>query len=181
MNMRLLKKNAFKDGIIFWLIVAPLLIISANFIFGLKVIRGQEASLSSFDEVEKSLRKGRGFQAAGIGGALDDTRKKAAVFKKKFTDQHGLTRVIDMVFDSARRNGLSVPAGEYSPETIKETGVYKYSISFPVEGRYSQIKKFIYGIETMKYPVVIEDINLSGSKGAEGTINLKIKISTYFL
>lgn len=181
MNMRLFKKNAFKGGIIFWLITAPLFIISANFIFALKVIKGQEASLSSFDEAEKSLRKGHGFPATGNNGSLDDARKNIAVFKKRFTNQQGLTRVIDRVFDSARRNGLSISAGEYSPETIKETGVYKYSISFPVEGRYSQIKKFIYGIETMKYPVVIEGINLSGSKGAEGTINLKIRISTYFL
>ena len=103
------------------------------------------------------------------------------IFKKRLPDRDGLTDVLDEVFKTARSNGLKIPSGDYGPETVKETAISRYTITLPVEGRYPQIKRFIYDIETMKYPLAIEEITLSRGKGAAGVIGLKIKMSAYFL
>ncbi|MBI5561017.1 MAG: type 4a pilus biogenesis protein PilO [Deltaproteobacteria bacterium] len=102
-------------------------------------------------------------------------------FEKRLPDSKGLTKVIGDVFSAAKKNGLAVPAGDYSPETSSEAGFSRYTVSFPVEGRYPEIKKFIYDLETLKHPVVIEEIAFSRSKKSEGTIELRLRLSVYFI
>ncbi len=145
-------------------------LIAANVIFGFRVIGAHRTELASLEERLSALRPGK----AGPGAAISS-------FKKGLPDSNELTGILKEVLESARRNSLKVPAGSYSPETVKDTDISRYTISLPVEGRYPQIKRFIYEIESSKRHVVIEEITLASGRAEEGTIGLKIKLSAYYM
>ncbi len=153
------------------LALAAILVI--NIIFSLTVIRGQDGEIARL----KGEFEHGGRSRAGLPGGMAGLE----ALRKSLPDKQGLTEVINEVFRAAKKSGLKIPAGDYGPETVKEAGVSRYSISFPVEGRYEQIKGFIFEVETLKHPVVVEEVMLSGSKTEEGVIGLKINISVYFL
>ena len=93
--------------------------------------------------------------------------------------QGQLTRVITDIHRVARRNGLNVPSSDYGQKTVREAGISRYTISFPVEGTYKKIKKFIYDMEVLEHVLAVEAIAFSSSKGG-GAIGLNLTISTYF-
>lgn len=160
-----------------------LCVIAANFIFTVKVINGQDSDISAFEEIENWLRaakKEKQMSAAFGAGRPERVRQEIEAFKGRLSGQKDLTRVVERLVKAARKNGLSITNADYSPGMVREAEAYRYTISFPVEGMYPQIKKFINDIETLNYPIVIEEITLSGSKVQQGAIGLRLKISTYF-
>ncbi len=117
--------------------------------------------------------------------AVRDIKK----FEKKFLSggrggSGGMTSVIKDVFDLAGKNRLKIPSSSYkkiSSDGGEAGGLAHYTISFPVQGRYRRIRKFIYGLETLPYPLVLEELAFSRSrvKGAKGDIELKMRLSVY--
>lgn len=158
------------------LIIILSLVIAGDLIFFSKVIGRQDSEITSLEEKINSLRG-----TSRRGGGLERARSGVDAFKKGLPDEKRLTPVLEEVFLTAKKNGLKIPAGDYSPETLKDADISRYMISFPVEGRYSQIKKFIYDLENMKHQLAIEEISMASSKETDGTIGLKIKISAYYL
>lgn len=157
------------------LIIILSLVIAGDLIFFSKVIGRQDSEITSLEEKINSLR------GTSRGGVLERARSGVDAFKKGLPDEKRLTPVLEEVFLTAKKNGLKIPAGDYSPEMVKDADISRYMISFPVEGRYPQIKKFIYDLENMKHQLAIEEISMASSKETDGTIGLKIKISAYYL
>ena len=145
------------------------------------VVAGQNRDIDFLEERLQAL-KGEALPdkvdpSYAIGMLLEDV----ATFKKRLPSADALSRVIDDVYVSARRNGLSIEKGIYTPKSVNEMEISRYSISFPVQGRYKDIKKFIYDLETLKHPLVLDEISLARSKGGRGIVELNIMVSTYFL
>jgi hypothetical protein len=159
-------------------LVFSLFMLAANAVFSLTVIKGQSDEIVSLREAV-SL-PGEGLKRPGAREGLKKALAGVENFEARLPDRKGLTGVINDIFNAARRNGLKIPTGDYSPKTVKETDISKYTIRFPVEGTYPQIKRFIYDIEAMDHLLAVEEIAFSSSKGAR-TIGLKITISTYFI
>lgn len=149
----------------------------ANAVYCRAVTGPMEARLASFEEKEARLRGVLRARAGGDGGAIEGVKS----FKEKLPDYKGLTKVLGEVFTAAKKNGLKIPEGDYRPETVKDTDISRYTFSFPVEGRYSQIKKFIYDIETLDRMLVVEEVTLSTGKAEDGTVALNIRMSAYYL
>lgn len=154
--------------------IVLLCILAANALLTFTVINGQADEIRLLEEKAFSSRRGE------PGGAAGKTIMDIETFEKRLPDDRGLIKVVDGVFSVARKNGLDIPAGDYSPSTVTRTGISRYTISFPVEGRYREIKKFIYDLETMPQAVVIEEIAFSRSRVKRGTIGLTIRLSAYF-
>ena len=74
---------------------------------------------------------------------------------------------------TARRLNLKVATVNYDiPKSV--TGeLVMLSFSFPVEGRYPEIKRFIYDVETSDRFVGIQELKLESEKGA-GKLNMKL-------
>jgi len=154
--------------------------IAVNLGFSHTVIVPQDAELSALGARLYALREGAAGRDASIGDTAADAAAGVMEFKEKLPAAGKLTRVITEVFSVARRNGLNIPAGDYSSETTKESDISRYTISLPVEGRYPQIKRFIYEMENMRYMVAIEDITMTSGKASEGVIALKFRMSVYY-
>ena len=165
-------KSAGKTSLVLFL--ASAVVIAANLILTFTVTAAQEDETRLLGEMVSGLK---GVSGSPLAQAVSDIE----VFTGRMPNEKGLPKALASIFDIARKNGLNIPSGDYAPETVSEAGISKYTISFPVEGSYPEIKKFIYGIENMNVPVVVEDIAFSRSKGTSGAIELKIRLSVYFI
>lgn len=152
--------------------------IAANAIFSLTVLKKQGMEIA---QLERSASESRHGQGGGRGIDHAQIKEDVETFKKRLPGEKKLTRIIGDILSAAKKNGLVILTGDYGAETSRETEISKYTITFPVEGRYPQIKKFIYDVETLRYSLAIEDIALTSSKALDGNIGLKIRVSVYFL
>lgn len=156
------------------LFLASAVVIAANIVLTFTVTAAQEDETRLLGETVSGLK-------GGLGSPFEQAVSDIEVFTGRMPTEKGLPKALAFIFDIARKNGLNIPSGDYAPETVSEAGISRYTISFPVEGSYPEIKKFIYGIENMNVPVVVEDIAFSRSKGTSGAIELKIRLSVYFI
>jgi Tfp pilus assembly protein PilO len=76
----------------------------------------------------------------------------------------------------AKRLNLTVAAINYDIPRRESGELAMLSFSFPVEGRYPDIKRFIYEVETSGRPIGIQDIKLESDRNR---IKLQMKLMTY--
>ncbi len=152
---------------------AILLLFAGNLAFYLISVRSQSVEIDSLEKTVSALKK-------ELGPDARETRSMLEAFKKSLPTEKGLTLVLGEVFKTARANGLKIPSGDYTPEIMKETEISRYIVDFPVEGRYHQIKRFIYDLERLKHPVSIDELSLSSAR-EEGLTGLRLRISIYFI
>jgi Tfp pilus assembly protein PilO len=77
---------------------------------------------------------------------------------------------------TARRLNLSVAAIDSDFPKSESGGLAMLSFSFPVKGRYSNIKRFIYKLETTKWLIGMRNLKLESDKGR---VKLQMKLITY--
>jgi Tfp pilus assembly protein PilO len=77
---------------------------------------------------------------------------------------------------TAKRLNLSVAAINYDIPQRESGELAMLTFSFPVEGRYPDIKRFIYEVETSVRPIGIQDVKLESDKGR---VKLQMKLMTY--
>jgi len=76
----------------------------------------------------------------------------------------------------AKRLNLSVAAINYDIPQRESGELAMLTFSFPVEGRYPDIKRFIYEVETSGRLIGIQDVKLESDKGM---VKLQMKLITY--
>ncbi len=76
----------------------------------------------------------------------------------------------------AKRLNLAVAAINYDIPRRESGELAMLSFSFPVEGRYPDIKRFIYEVETSGRLIGIQDVNLESD---QGKVRVRMKLMTY--
>ncbi|HUJ17797.1 MAG TPA: type 4a pilus biogenesis protein PilO [Nitrospirota bacterium] len=119
-------------------------------------------------------------------GELRKRRTEAILFEKQKKELTGIRAGIptqkDMpilvkdLVQSARRLNLTVSAITYDIPKRSGEELAILSFAFPAEGRYADIKRFVYEIETSDRPVGIQDLKLEGDKGL---VRMQLKLVTY--
>jgi len=113
-------------------------------------------------------------------------RTEAILFQKQKQDlagfmagmpaQKDMPLIIKELVQTARRLNLSVSAINYD---IPKRGGDEFAMltfSFPAEGRYGDVKRFIYEVETSDRLVGIQEVKLASDKGR---VKLDMKLLTY--
>ena len=78
----------------------------------------------------------------------------------------------------ARARKIDPDAISYTANTVKDTGLVRFQISFPLDGAYATLEDFIKSVEASKNFLIVEDITMQASQGASLTLN--IQLVTYF-
>ncbi|VAV82293.1 hypothetical protein MNBD_DELTA01-24 [hydrothermal vent metagenome] len=162
-------------------------VILINMVFAVTTQKGRSVEASALELRSRELRslEHKGLSSTGavsLQAASARASQEVEAFKKeKLVKGSELTRVLDEVFKAARRSGLKIKSADYNPVTIKDTDISRYLFSFPVEGNYRQIRRFIYDIENSKRMLVVEGITMHSSKKAAGSIGVEIELSIYFI
>ena len=84
------------------------------------------------------------------------------------------------ISDEAKRDRVTLPALSYKTEPTLISNTSKGLLQGPMTGRYEDLRRFIYGLETAEELVFIEDLELTRSGGVQDApLTFNIKIATY--
>jgi Tfp pilus assembly protein PilO len=90
--------------------------------------------------------------------------------------QKDMPLIVKELVQMARRRNLSVAAINYDIPRRESGKLAMLSFSFPVEGRYPDIKRFLYDVETSDRIIGIQDVNLDSD---QGKVKLQMKLIMY--
>jgi Tfp pilus assembly protein PilO len=66
------------------------------------------------------------------------------------------------------------------PKELEDQGVEMLTISFPLEGGYENLRRFVNALETSANLLIIDQINLTENRAGGRGIRLAIDVTTYF-
>ncbi|HET9370097.1 MAG TPA: hypothetical protein VFO19_07605 [Vicinamibacterales bacterium] len=106
------------------------------------------------------------------------------ILPKSYAEASYVTRLF--LHDVADRTQLQFQAGDYKPEPIRESRLWRFSGKVVLRGSYQNIRRFLYEVETAPEFVVIDKVELgeSGSvqqQAGTGVIEIGLDVSTFFL
>ena len=82
----------------------------------------------------------------------------------------------------ARRSQLQIRTGTFEAEPVRDSAMVKVTGEVALTGSYAAIRKFLYEIETSEEFVIVEEVVLNQSTANQsGSIELALKVSTYYL
>jgi Tfp pilus assembly protein PilO len=151
------------------LISAGLLVLDL-FLFGL-LVSPSSLRLTADQDKYRELRKRRADailfkqQRSSVSGVI------AGVLAQK-----DMPLLVKDLVQSARRLNLSVSSVKYDIPGRGSGELALLSFSFPAEGRYADIKRFVYEVETSDRLVGIESLKMDSEKGL---VKMDMKLLTY--
>jgi Tfp pilus assembly protein PilO len=84
------------------------------------------------------------------------------------------------ISDEAKRDRVTLPALSYRTEPTLVENISKGVLQGPMTGRYEDLRRFIYALETTAEALFIEDLELTRSGGVQDTLlTFNIMITTY--
>ena len=97
------------------------------------------------------------------------------------TRSQRLTRIMAEVRQLARNAGLEPRTIAYPEEPIEQYGLIKRSFSFPVNGTYLELRKFINLLELSDSFLTLEAVTLAGGEGGDRPeLHMQLTLSTLF-
>ena len=130
------------------------------------------ARLSDRETHYSTLRKRRGEALL-----FRKQKQELAGLKAGIPSQKDMPLLIKDLVQNARRRNLSVSTINYDIPRRGAEDLALLSFSFPAEGRYADIKRFVYDVETSDRLVGIEDLKLN--EGDKGRVHVQMKLVTY--
>ena len=83
------------------------------------------------------------------------------------------------ITEEAKRNHVTLPALSYKTESTPVANTSKGLLQGTMSGRYEDLRRFLYDIETADELVYIEDVDLVPSATQHDNLTFNIKIVTY--
>jgi Tfp pilus assembly protein PilO len=86
--------------------------------------------------------------------------------------------------EAATESGLSFKSSRFSTSEIRDSDLTRAYSRVTLEGRYPDIRRFLYEVETAKEFIIVERVELAeqGSQpGANSPLEVSLLVSTYFL
>jgi Tfp pilus assembly protein PilO len=105
---------------------------------------------------------------------------KMEEFRNQIPPQGAILAMIRRVTDEARRLKLHVPSVKYDPGDVPEDELVKLTVEMQVEGRYAAVRRFLYEVEGLQDPLMIEKLVLTSPPGAN-QLTLRLQMAAYFL
>jgi Tfp pilus assembly protein PilO len=101
-------------------------------------------------------------------------------FRNRIPPQGAILQMIRRVTDQARRLKLHVPSVKYQPEEVPEEKLVKLTVQMEVDGTYAAIRRFLYEVEGLQDPLVLEKLVLTSQRGKD-RLSLRLEMAVYFL
>lgn len=137
-----------------------------------------------FERTERSLRSERDAtrevrdrlsQVRCISADLEEFRHEVLS-----TKMDRMTKVQKSIRELARAYNMNPDNISYTWRESQDGSLLSFEIRFPLEGSYSDLRQFLYHIETSEHFLLVEQVGLQGSRRGGAALNLDIRLSTYF-
>jgi len=146
-------------------------LISANALFYLFVASPSAAGLRELESRHAEFRK-RNAEAV----QFQKQKRDIAGIMTGIQTQKDMPLLVKDLTQTARSLNLKVGPINYDIPKPGSGGLAVLTFSLPAEGRYADIKRFIYETETSPRLVGIQQVKLDGEKGG---VKLQVKLVTY--
>lgn len=101
-------------------------------------------------------------------------------FRDRIYPKSDFARFIGELYDVATRNGLELTAITYKPTVNKEEKLLEYQLAVTARGNYPHLKKFISELGVSSNILVIDAISLASTDASADTVQLQIRLTSYF-
>lgn len=168
---------SFKDNkymIVLWILAAGMLI--SNALIYLYHIRPAEKHLA---HIENEYQIKRAEKKPVIDGPAGVSMEVKGAYGE-LSRWEDFTRVMGEVYNKAEELDLLIESASYQPSPVKDSGIVEVKVSMPVTGAYSDIKRFVYDLETSPRLFIIETLSLGSTTGGEGDISLRLVLAAYY-
>ena len=82
----------------------------------------------------------------------------------------------------AVQNGLSFTGGQFETEAVEESSLMRLSTNVSLNGNYSNIRRFLYDLETAEEFFIVESVKLGPSTRREGgSLEVALTVATYYM
>jgi Tfp pilus assembly protein PilO len=121
------------------------------------------AAKASKDRAEKELAR---FYTDVLPTSFDAARKTTNIWMQ----------------EAARDAGLQFKGLHFDWEPVRDSRLSRAFSKVTLQGRYPNIRKFLYSLETAKEFIIVERVELAEpSQAANGVLQLSLTISTYYV
>ena len=107
---------------------------------------------------------------------FEKQKKELAGIKEGIPAQKDMPLLVKELVQTARRLNLTVSSIQYDIPKRGSDELTMLTFSFPAEGRYAGVKRFIYEVETSDRFVGVQDVKLDSD---QGRVKLQMKLVTY--
>lgn len=166
--------------------ISFIVVVGFNIIIFWYVIRPKKAAVNQKEAEHLELRKNlfevrkRIKNEKYIKENLSKIKSDLEKFDLILPRHEEITRLIRELPVMAKKTGVKVSGVKYQP-FVKDEGYNRLYFSLPVEGGYSNIRRFIYEIETMRKIIWIERLAIRTSYSMRKELSIQLTMSTYFL
>jgi len=101
-------------------------------------------------------------------------------FRTRIPPQGATLAMIRRLTDQARRLQLHVPSIRYQPTDLPEEALVKLAVQMEVDGPYGAIRRFLYELEGLQDPLMIEKLVLTNHRGTD-RLTLRLQLAAFFL
>jgi Tfp pilus assembly protein PilO len=102
------------------------------------------------------------------------------LFKGKLPSKEKFVEQVREIHDLLQRNGLHMQRLIFKPEEIATLELWKYTSSFIVQGRFSQLKLFIADLQNSQSLFCLDRVSFRRVSNSRGLVDLSLEVSTYF-
>jgi hypothetical protein len=163
-----------------WLWRAALGLAVANgLVLVLLLLPARELRLQQEDQLLDLQRRIRVLQREGQSSeVLLTALREVEQFTQGYPSRAELLGLIDRLTRLARSLAVTVPAVDYRPSEVKETGLTKVTVAMVAEGTYGKIRRYLYELEGMRRHLVIERVSLRDPKGGS-ELQVQLQLAVY--
>jgi Tfp pilus assembly protein PilO len=163
-----------------WLWRAALGLAVANgLVLVLLLLPARELRLQQEDQLLDLQRRIRVLQREGQTSEVMLTAlREVEEFTQGYPSRAELLGLIDRLTRLARSLAVKVPAVDYRPSEVKETGLSKVTVALVAEGAYGKIRRYLYELEGMRRHLVIERLSLRDPKGGS-ELQVQLQLAVY--
>ena len=145
----------------------------------LLLLPARELRLQQEDQLLDLQRRIRVLQREGqTSEVLLTALREVEQFTQGYPSRADLLGLIDRLTRLARSLAVTVPAVDYRPAEVKETGLTKVTVAMVAEGTYGKIRRYLYELEGMRRHLVIERVSLRDPKGGS-ELQVQLLLAVY--
>lgn len=152
-------------------VLTAAVLLLATALVSLGVVRPLSARLE--DQREKNARMRSDISTAIL---FEQQRKGSGSIVAIIPTQKDMPLLVKELVQQARKGGLSVGSVDYEIPRSGGGGLSKLAFRFPVAGRYPDLKRFIFELETSGRMIGIEELEL---RSGRSLVELDLKLVTY--
>ncbi|RLB15670.1 MAG: hypothetical protein DRN37_05235 [Thermoplasmata archaeon] len=156
------------------------LILLLNLVFTAVVVRRQRNSIEELQamysrkrnpDVPRERDEIARYRIAGV---------ELRLFMGKVPPKERFVERVREIHELLQHNGLQMKGLTFKPEQAGPMKLWKYTSSFSVRGRFSQLKSFIADIQNSKSIFCLDHVSFKQVPNSRGLVDLGLEVSTYF-